>query len=101
MYNRLCAKEAIGIYRLNKIGKAKRHTPIGETNTINANNIEIPGKLTWPKLRRISTGKVNENDRKYITKVGRKTKIEMCIFADDINYARSEKVHIHKVVKNP
>lgn len=46
LYNRLCAKEAIGIYRLNKIGKAKRHTPIGETNTINANNIEIPGKLT-------------------------------------------------------
>ena len=100
LYEIVGAKEAIKIYRLNEKGRAKIHTPIGETNMIKANNIVRQGTLAGPKLCGINTGKVNENGRKCITKIGQKTNIEMCTFVDDINYATSEKNQLCKAVEN-
>ena len=70
----------------------------GETNVINANNIVRQGTLAGPKLCGINTGKVNENGRKCITKIG--PNIEMCTFVGDINYATSEENQLSKAVEN-
>ena len=100
LYKIVGAKEAMEVYRLNKIGKASIDTPIGIIGPIKANKIVRQGTIMGPKLCCINTDKINNIGRKCITSIGPNVKVEMLTYVDDISYASSNVEQIKKAVSN-
>ena len=86
------AKEAMDIYRLNKIGNVTISTPIGNVGPVKVNEKVWQGTIIGPKLCCINTDKLNNIGRKCITNIGPNIKVDV----DDINYANSNLVQIKK-----
>ena len=100
LYKIVGAKEAMNVYRLNKIGNATIDTPFGKVGPIKANNIVRQGTIIGPKLCCINTDKINNIGRKCITSIGPNIKVEMLTYVDDINFASSNVEQIKKAVAN-
>ena len=89
MYKIIGAKEAMKIYKLNKVGNAIIKTPIGEVGPIEANEIVRQGTITGPKLCCTNTDKINQIGNKCRTYIGPNVKTETLIYVDDILNASS------------
>ena len=73
---------------------------IGNLGPVKANEIVRHGTIIGPELCCINTDKSNDIGRKCITNLGPNIKVEMLTYVDDINYAKSNLVHIKKTVAN-
>ena len=109
LYTMVGAKEAMDIYRLNRIGNATISTPIGNATIstpignvgpVKANEIVRQGTIIGPKLCCINTDKINNIGRKCITNIGPNIRVDMLTYVDDITYVNSNLVQIKKAVAN-
>ena len=100
LYKMVGAKEAMDIYRLDRIGNATISIPIGNVGPVKANEIVRLGTIISPKLCCINTDKINNIGRKCITNIGPNIRVEMLTYVDDITYANSNLLQIKKAVAN-
>ena len=80
LYKMVGAKEAMDIYRLNRIGNATISTPIGNVGPVKANEIVRQGTIIGPKLCCINTHKINNIGRKCITNIGPNIRVDMLTY---------------------
>ena len=93
------AKEAYIMYCLNKEGLCEVKTPYGITKKIDLVEIVMQGTSSGPTQCVVSTDKVNNIGKKYVTFI-RNIEVLSCVFVDDIMHPSSNVENINGSIDN-